>query len=312
MPLTRNRLILAAPEASYGTAQATAGSTAIRVASDLQLNPLQMELIDRDLLYGWIGAKPRARVQAIGQISFGFELAGSGAAGTAPKTGIFWRAAGYSQTISAGVSVTYAPIGSAYEGITIRCHHGGKLHTLVGVRGEISVEMSVNQMPMGKFDGIGFYVAPTDEADPTPTYDLQADGLVMNSTNTPTVSIGSYAACMESFTFNAGRSPVFRQLAGCTRQVRIDGDRQPEGEVMIESPTIAQKNYFADALAQTASAISWTHGTTAGNIVSFSAPTCSLGDPTYGDSDGIEMLSLPFRPIPGLTNGYNDHSFVFT
>ena len=44
----------------------------------------------------------------------------------------------------------------------------------------------------------------------------------------------------------------------------------------------------------------------------FNAPTCSLGDPTYGDSDGIEMLTLPFRPIPGLTNGYDDHTIVFT
>jgi len=313
MPLTRNRLILALPETTYGTAPTfTSGTAAIRVASDLDLQPLQMELVDRDLLYGWIGAKPRARVQALASISFSFELAGSGTAGTAPKTGVFFRAAGYSQTIVASTSVTYAPIGEAYEGISIRCHHGGKLHALTGVRGNITIEKTVNQIAMAKFEGLGIFNAPSDAADPTPTYDLQADGLVVNSTNTPTVSIGGYAACMESFTFSAGRSPSFRQLAGCTQEVRIDGAREPEGEVMVESPTIAGKNYFADALNQAATAITWTHGTTAGNIVQFTASTCSLGDPTYGDSDGIEMLSLPFRPIPGLANGYNDHSIVFT
>ncbi len=313
MPLTRNRFILAMPETTYGTAPTfTGGAAAIRVASDLDVQPLQMELIDRDLLYGWIGGLPRVRVQALASISFSFELAGSGTAGTAPKTGLFFRAAGYSQTIVASTSVTYAPIGTGYEAISIRAHHGGKLHPLTGVRGNVTIEKTVNQIAMAKFEGIGIYNAPSDASDPTPTYDLQADGLVANSTNTPTVSIGGFAACMESFSFNAGRSPSFRQLMGCTRQVRIDGARTPEGEVTIESPTITDKNFFADALDQTATAITWTHGTAAGNIVQFTASTCSLGDPTYGDSDGIEMLTLPFRPVPGLTNGYNDHSIVFT
>jgi hypothetical protein len=311
-PLTRNRLILAKAETTYGTSAAPAGADAIRVMNDLQLNPLQMELVNRELLYGWIGNVPRAVVQRLAQISFSFELAGSGTAGTAPKTGVFFRAAGYSQTIVASTSVTYAPIGTGFEGITINCRHGGKQHLLTGVRGGLSLELTTNQIAMGKFDGIGIFNAITDQTDPTPTYDLQTDGLVVNSDNTPTVSVGGFSACFESFTFNSGRSPVFRQLAGCTKRIRIDQDRRPEGEITIESPTIAAKNFFADASAQTATAITWTHGTTAGNIVQFNAPTCSLGDPSYSDSDGFEMLGLPFMPIPGLTNGYNDHSIVFT
>lgn len=312
MPLTRNRLILAKAETTYGTSAAPAGADAIRVMNDLSLNPLQMELVSRDLLYGWIGNSPRAVVQRLAQISFSFELAGSGTAGTAPKTGVFFRAAGYSQTIVATTSVTYAPIGTSYEGITINCRHGGKQHLLTGVRGSIGVELTTGQLPMGKFEGIGIYNAPSDQSDPTPTYDVQADAVVVNADNTPTVDVGGYAACFESFTFNSGRSPIFRQLAGCSKQIRIDQERAPEGEINIESPTITAKNYFADAVAQTATAVSWTHNTVGGNIVAFSAPTCSLGDPSYGDSDGIEMLSLPFMPIPGLTNGYNDHTFVFT
>lgn len=313
MAIWRNRLILAGAEATYGTAATLTGANAIRIGTDLDLAPLQMELVDRELLYGWIGNTPRAVVQRLAQISFSFELAGSGAAGTAPKPGIFLRASGYSETIVASTSVTYAPIGDGYEGVSIRCHHGGKLHSLTGVRGNVSFNgFTVNGLPMLQFEGLGIYNAPSDAADPTPTYDNQADAVVVNADNTPTVSIGGYAACMESFTFGAGRSPIFRQLAGCTKQIRIDQDRRPEGEVVIETPTLTQKDYFVDALAQTATSIGWTHGTTAGNICTFLAATCSLGDPTYSDSDGIEMLTLPFRPIPGLTNGYNDHSIVFT
>jgi hypothetical protein len=75
-------------------------------------------------------------------------------------------------------------------------------------------------------------------------------------------------------------------------------DRKPEGEVTIEAPTIAAKNYFSAASTQTSDEFSWVHGTTAGNIVTFTAPTCNLGSPEYEDSDGIIMLKLPFMPQP--------------
>jgi hypothetical protein len=117
---------------------------------------------------------------------------------------------------------------------------------------------------------------------------------------------------MQSFSFKAGRSPKYHQRAGCTKQIRIDTERKPEGEIMIESPAISAKDYFTIAADQTLGAISWTHGTTAGNIVAFSASNCSLGDPEYDDSDGIEMLKLNFLPIPTASNGYDDHTFVFT
>jgi hypothetical protein len=117
---------------------------------------------------------------------------------------------------------------------------------------------------------------------------------------------------MQSFSFNAGRSPQFRQLAGCTRQIRIDNERKPEGEVSVESVSIATKNYFSEAIAQTLGQVSFVNSGGAGNICTFTAPTCSPGEPTYEDSDGIEMYKLPFMPIPGASNGYNDYTIAFT
>jgi hypothetical protein len=310
MPLWRNRLILAGIESTYGTAATLTGSDAVRIMNDLDLKPLEMELIDRDLLYGWVGNQPRLVSQQMSSISFSFELSGSGTAGTAPRTGRLFRAAGHSETVVAATSVTYAPIGASYEGLTIDCHHGGKRHRLAGVRGNITLDLSVGAIPTGKFEGMGFYAEPSDQTDPATTYAAQADPLIVNSANTTTVSVASFASCMESFSFNCGRSPSLRQLAGCSRQVRIDEERTPEGEITIESPTIAGKNFFTDATAQTLGEITWTHGPV-GNRVVFDANTCSLGDPEYSDSQGIEMLRLPFMPIPGLTNGFNDYTIAF-
>ena len=312
MPLTRNRLILAKAETTYGTAPTMAGTDAVYVKSDLQISPLQMELVDRDLLYGYLGNSPRLASQQLGQISFSFELAGSGTAGTAPKTGIFYRASGHSETIVASTSVTYAPIGSGYEGITIDGYADGKRHRLTGVRGNLMIDWSTGEIPLGKFEGLGIYSLPTDTANPSPTYTAQAAPAIVNSANTTTVQAFGYAACMDSFSFNAGRSPSFRQLAGCTRQIRIDGERKPEGELMIESVSLASKDFFTQATSQTLGQVSFVHNATAGNICTFTAPTCSLGDVEYDDSDGIEMFKLPYMPIPTATNGYNDYTIAFT
>jgi hypothetical protein len=312
MPLTYNRIILAKAESTYGTSAAPAGTDAVRIMNDLQLSPLQLELADRDLLYPYVGNRPRLVTQKLAAVSFSFELTGSGTAGTAPKTGLFFRAAGYSETIVADTSVTYAPIGASYEGITIDCRHGGKKHLITGVRGDISVELKAGEAPMGKFEGLGFYNAPTDTANPSLTFSGQADPLVVNADNTTPVSVFSYSACMESFSLKGGRSAKLHQRAGCTKQIRIDTERKPEGEILIESPTITAKNFFSEAAGQTLGGISWTHGTTAGNILAFASSSNSLGDPEYDDGDGVELLKLPFMPIPTATNGYDDHSFVFT
>jgi len=40
------------------------------------------------------------------------------------------------------------------------------------------------------------------------------------------------------------------------------------------------------------------HGTTAGNQVTMLAPIVDILNPTYSDSDGIQMLNLPYVAIP--------------
>jgi hypothetical protein len=312
MPLTYNRLLLAKVETTYNTSAAPTGTDAFLVGNDLSLQPLQMELVERDLLYPFLGNRSRLPTQRLAGISFSFELAGSGTAGIAPKPGLFLRASGYGETIVPATSVTYAPIGSSYEGITIDCRYDGKKHLITGVRGTVEFEGQANQVGRGKFSGLGFYATPTDTANPSQTFSHQASPAIINSDNTTPVSVHNYGACMQSFSFKAGRSPKLHQRAGCSKQIRIDTERNPEGEIVIESPTITQKDYFSAAANQTLAGISFTHGATAGNIVAFNFNNCSLGDPEYEDSDGVEMLKLSFMPIPSATNGYDDHTIVFT
>jgi len=90
---------------------------------------------------------------------------------------------------------------------------------------------------------------------------------------------------------------VYRELVGCTKQVLIT-NRAPAGEVVIEAPTIAAKDYFSIANNDTTGLLTFMHGTTAGNQVTMLAPIVDILNPTYSDSDGIQMLNLPYVAIP--------------
>jgi hypothetical protein len=77
---------------------------------------------------------------------------------------------------------------------------------------------------------------------------------------------------------------------------------------------MAVKNYFTSALddAQGGSgSLHFLHGTAPGQRVSFIAPNVDLGQPTYGESQGITMLNLPFNAIP-TTAGNDEYRLVFS
>jgi hypothetical protein len=296
MALTRKRLLLAKIESVYGTDPTPAATDAVLVSA-LEVQPLQLELKDRELILGYLGNTEMVVGQRLVSVSFDVEIAGSGTAGTAPKWSALMQACGFSETIVAVTSVTYAPISTAFKGVTLYFFADGVRHKVTGCRGTWSMALETGEIPKISFEFTGIFNAPTDETQPSGTFSDQADPVVVNSVNTATLQVHGYAACLSAFSLDLANETPFRQLAGCTQQIMIT-DRKPEGEVTIEAPTIAAKNYFSAASTQTAGQFSWVHGTTAGNIVTFTAPTCNLGSPEYEDSDGIIMLKLPFMPQP--------------
>ena len=296
MALTRKRLLLAEIESTYGTDPVPLGTDAVLVSA-LEVQPLQLELKDRELILGYLGNTEMVVGQRLVSVSFDVEIAGSGTAGTAPKWSALMQACGFSEALVASTSVTYSPASTNFKGVTLYFFADGVRHKVTGCRGTWSMSMEVGEIPKISFEFTGIFNAPTDETQPSPTFSNQADPVVVNSANTATLQVHGYAACLSAFSLDLANETPFRQLAGCTQQIMIT-DRKPEGEVTIEAPTIAAKNYFSAASTQTSGQFSWVHGTTAGNIVTFTAPTATLGSPEYEDSDGIIMLKLPFMPQP--------------
>lgn len=316
MALYRKRLLLAALEApdasgnsTYGVSAAPSGADALLV-SNLEVSPLEIELLDRELVTPYLGNSEKVVGQRMGQINFEVELAGSGAAGTAPKWGKILMACGFAEAVVTSTSVTYSPVSTSFSSVTLDFNADGTKHLFTGCRGTATLNLNAGEIPKISFEMMGIYNAATAATAASPTFDNQADPVVVNSQNTTGVTAFSYSACLESFSLAFNNETPFRQLAGCSQQVMIT-ERAPSGEISIEAPALGSKDYFDVVSTQTLGAVGWQHGQTAGNIVTFNAPTCNLDSPSYADSDGVMMLNLPFMPIP-TPSGDDEYTIVLT
>ena len=310
MPLlTRKRLILAKAETTYGTDSTPAGADAVLVRN-LEITPLESDTVSRELIRPYLGNSETLLANKRVGITFQVELAGSGTAGTAPRYGALLKACGMSETVVATTSVTYAPVSASFSSATIYFNNDGVLHKATGCRGTFTMTCNLNEIPTIDFTMTGIYNAPTDTAAPTVTYSNQATPLIFKEGNTSAFSLLSYSGCLMNVSFDMANEVVHRELIGCTRQVLIT-NRAPAGEVVIEAPTIAAKDFFTIAENNTTGSLTFQHGQAAGNIVTFTAQKVDIGQPTYSDSDGIQMLNLPYVAIP--TGAGNDEvGLVFT
>jgi len=309
MALTRKRLIQVKKESTYGTDSTPAGSDALLVRN-LEITPIEADVVSRDLIRNYLGNSPQLLANTRASITFQVELAGSGTAGTAPRYGAILQACGLSETIVASTSVTYAPVSSSFSSATIYFNNDGIRHILTGCRGTFTMNAEVGQIPTLDFTMVGIYNAPTDTALPTTTYSNQASPLIFKQGNTSAFQFFSYAGCLQSVSFDIGNETVYRELVGCTKEVMIT-NRASSGTVMLEAPTLAAKDFFGIAQTETTGNLTFLHGTTAGNRATFTAGQCDITNPTYGDQDGVQMLSVPYVATP-TTAGNDEISLAFT
>lgn len=308
--LTRRRLILAKIESVYGTDSTPSGSSNAVLVRNLEIQPLVAETVNRDLVRPYMGQADQLLAQTRVEVTFEVELAGSGTPGTAPAYGPILKACGLSETLVTSTSATYAPVSTSFSSVTIHYHEDGIRHKLTGCRGSFEITGEVGQIPVIAFTMTGIYNAPTDETLPTPTYANQATPLIFKQGNTTNFTAFSYAGCLQSYSFSIANDVIYRELVGCSKEILIT-NRAPSGTVVIEAPTIAAKDFFAIATGSSTGSITLQHGITGGNIVTVTTAQSDLGNLTYSDQDGIQMLNMPFIAIP--TNAGNDElSLVYT
>lgn len=243
-------------------------------------------------------------------VTFDVEMSGSGSAGTAPKYGAILKACGLSETTVTSTSVTYAPVTTPSDSVTLFVNYDGIRHMVTGARGTFSINCEVNNIPRISFSLTGIFNAPTDQALPTVTVSNQASPLIFKNGSTSAFQIFGFAAALQSWNLDFNNEVIYRELVGGTKEVLIT-DRRPSGTAVIESVALSSHNFFTDYTGTSTGTNTWLHGTTAGNKVTVSCPQTDLGQPTYSESDGITMLNLPFMATP-TASANNEFSLVYT
>lgn len=308
--LTRKRLILAKAEATYGTDPTPTGSANAISVRNLEITPLQSDIVQRELIRPYLGNYEQLLAQTRVQVTFEVELAGSGAAGTAPAYGPVLKACGLSETVVATTSVTYAPVSTSFSSVTIYFYQDGIRHIVTGARGTFTLNGQVGAIPTIAFTMTGIYNAPTDTALATPTYANQATPLIFKNGNTTSFSAFSYSGALQSIDLNVGNEIVYRELIGGTKEVLIT-DRKPAGTMSIEAVLLATKNYFTVSTGSTTGSVSFQHGTTAGNIATLTMAQADLADASYAELNGIAMMNLPYVATPTAA-GNDELSLAYT
>jgi hypothetical protein len=214
--------------------------------------------------------------------------------------------------VVASTSVTYnlKTDNADIAGLTIAAHMDGQKHLATGCRGSAQFMGKVDEFFRVMFNMTGIYAAPTDVALPSATFGNHVDPLHVNNANTTNLLINSWnGACLSEFDFNLNNSINYRELVGCTKQVRVN-DRQGNGKIVIESPSLATFNAFTAATTSAIGTVSFSHADSAGGSCAVTA-RCNFGAPTYADMDNITMLDIPVGLVPS-TAGNDELTLVFT
>jgi hypothetical protein len=198
------------------------------------------------------------------------------------------------------MTAVYAPISSSIPSVTLYYNVDGLLHKVTGARGNVEFTLNVKQIPVMKFSFTGIYNAPSDTAAPTCVFTAFQAPKVVNTANTASFSLLSFSGYLESLGLNMTNDVQYRTLVGFEEVILAD--RKPAGTMVIEAPTIASKDFFTAAKNGTTGALAITHGTANGNKVALAAPRVSIGNPGYQDSQGVQMLSIPFVISPQSGN----------
>lgn len=294
--LTRKRVILAKTETTYGTDPTPTGAANAILVRNLNVTPQSTQLVGRELIRPFLGNFEQLQASTHVELDFEVELAGSGAAGTAPGYGPLLRACGLSETITASTKVEYKPVSSGFESVTIYFNVDGVLHKITGARGDVEIMINSAQIPVYKFKFVGIYNAPTDTALPSVTYTAFQSPLVANTTNTPAFSFFGVAPILQDLSFQLGNQVDYITRIG-SQYVQMT-DRKAAGQVTFQADTMAFKDWFSAAAGTSLGALSITHGTAAGNKVILSSGTVDLLQPTYTDNNGVQMIQVGYVMTP--------------
>lgn len=293
----RKKAVLVKIETTYGVDAIPTGAANAVEARNVSFTPMKNKMVDQNIDLPYLGSQVQIAVGTEVNLNFDVALAGSGTAGTAPAYGPLLRSAGMSETVSAGVSAVYAPISASFESATVYINIDGVNHKLLGCRADVGIKLPGAAIPLYSFKITGLYGGIADTALPALTMTAWQKPLAVNNVNTGTFSLHGFATALYDLNIQMGNQVLHRDNIIGLEDVLIT-DRKAAGDLTIQAPKQAEKDFYALAQAAVTGSLTVTHGTAAGNKVVIASPGVQVLDPSLSDSSGVAAMKLGLRFVP--------------
>lgn len=315
--VTRNTVVLAKMEVTYGTDSVPTGAANAMLCSQPRITPLNSNNIDRDLTRPYIGGSEQLVGTRSVQCEIVVEIAGSGTAGLAPAFGPLLRCCALAQVVTAGTRVDYTPITDNQESVTLYWYDSGVLHKLTGARGNAQLRMNSGERPELAFTLQGLHSLPTAATPGTVDFSAFRTPLAVIDANTGDVVFGGTVAATGAPAITGGTSyPSTGLEIDLGNQVQftplLGGEtvditaRALDGRVRLSLTAAQEVSLYSVVLDAQLQAVSLLHGTAAGNRVLVHQPTVQLYEPTKEDLNGKRMIGYRTRGVPTAGGGGND------
>jgi hypothetical protein len=305
----RKTLLAMAIEDTEGVAETLVGADCFLIRN-ATLTPLAGNTVNREFVRETFGNYGSIQLDQHIELAFETEFSPSGTAGSAPQYAPALLACGFEEALTPATKAEYTLVSEGFDSATMGVWMDRIVQTGAGARGNLSINLARGALPTINFTMMGSYSAPADDTPPTPDFTGWQVPLGPNSLNTATVTLHGESICMESISIDLANQVVFRDLPGCD-PVCLITDRKPSGTIVFQMTDVATYAWVEAARLHTTGALQIIHGTAAGKIITINAPAVSFGQPSFTDSDGVMMCSLPlvFEPT---SNGNDEIKLTYT
>jgi len=306
----RNTALLAKIETTEGTDATPTGAANALLISNVTVNPLNAQNVDRDVVRPYFGGSEQLVGTAYVTIDFTVELAGSGTAGTAAPWGELLRACGFAETGAAAYK-QYAPdTPSNQKSATLYYYDDGVLHKLLGAKGTVKIALGIGERPALAFSFTGKDGGVTAVANPSTTLTSWKQPIVVTDPNTGDVKFGStYAAGVvtagtsytsQGLQLDLGNGVQYTPLLG-GEYIDITS-RTVTGTIALDLTAAQEVTFMGSVKANTTQSMSLEHGTAAGSIVGVYMAATQLINPSKTDANGRRLIGFDLRSVPVAGN----------
>lgn len=309
MPMVLNRTQIAAKlESVEGAAETLSNTDAFLAFHGGDPDP-KIDMHERNPFRGTLSPMPALPGRRSGKFPVQVELAGSGAAGTAPAWGKLMKACGFGETVVSGTSVTYAPASASIPSITLAAYMDGVIHKVWGARGNLKLSLQVGKPGLLNFD---FQSADFSHSDGAMLSGVTYSSVVPPVFQGATFTIDGTAFFIEKLDIDLGNKLVLRTDPNSSSGHKSCLITGREGKITVDPEMVLASSKDIWTMWRNGSqvAVNCVIGSAAGNIITINIPKFQIQDVKIGHRSNLRTTQL--TALMALNSGDDELSIVLT